>query len=244
VSDKPSYIQEMPLIDAAGDLANEVEFRQRRECLMAVDEMVKAIIDALGNKIDNTIIIYTSDNGWSQGDHRKIGKNLQYESASKVPLIIRWPGIPGGQVRSQLVNNLDLTATVLDLAGATATNPLDGVSLKNLIRDDTIPWRTSILIEAGHYSPEKYRSYSVRSNDWLYAESYFGGTSVVFHEVYNQTLDPYQLKNEVAPSKTPGRFYSRVKDYFRGGLNTLKICVGPSCWIEAFPALPKEKTDE
>jgi hypothetical protein len=41
VSDKPSYIQEMPLIDAAGDLANEVEFRQRRECLMAVDEMVK-----------------------------------------------------------------------------------------------------------------------------------------------------------------------------------------------------------
>ena len=244
VSDKPPYIQEMPLIDAAGDLANEVEFRQKRECLMAVDEMVKAIIDALGNKIDNTIIIYTSDNGWSQGDHRKIGKNLQYESASKVPLIIRWPGIAGGQVRRQLVNNLDLTATVLDVAGATATNPLDGVSLENLIRDDTIPWRTSILIEAGHYSPEKYHSYSVRSNDWLYAESYSGGTSVVFHEVYNQTLDPYQLNNEVAPSKARSRFYSRVKDYFRDDLDTLKTCVGPSCWIEAFPALPKEKADE
>ena len=83
-------------------------------------------------KLDNTVIIYTSDNGFLFGDHRLVGKIAPYEASIKVPLIIRGPGIPANETRTQLVNNLDVVATIEDSAEATPGLAPDGHSLRPL----------------------------------------------------------------------------------------------------------------
>ena len=74
-------------------------------------------MDALrkADRLDNTIIVYTSDNGFLFGDHGKRAKGVLDEGAIRVPLIIRGPGIPEKQKREQLVNNLDVVATIEQL---------------------------------------------------------------------------------------------------------------------------------
>jgi N-acetylglucosamine-6-sulfatase len=72
-------------------------------------------------KLDDTVIIYTSDNGFLFGQYGRLGKSVPYEEAIKVRLVIRGPGIPENQTRGQLVNNLDVVATIVELAGATST---------------------------------------------------------------------------------------------------------------------------
>jgi N-acetylglucosamine-6-sulfatase len=80
-----------------------------------VDDLVAAVVGALKDtgKLDNTVVIYTSDNGFLFGDHRLVGKTAAYEGSIKVPLIMRGPGLPEDQTRDQLVSNLDVTATIV-----------------------------------------------------------------------------------------------------------------------------------
>ena len=99
-------------------------------------------------KLDNTVVIYTSDNGFLFGDHRLVGKTAAYEGSIKVPLLMRGPGIPEHQTRDQLVSNLDVTATIVDLAGAKPGVPLDGKSLVPLFANADAPWRSALLIES------------------------------------------------------------------------------------------------
>ncbi len=99
-------------------------------------------------KLDNTVVIYTSDNGFLFGDHRLVGKTAAYEGSIKVPLLMRGPGIPEDQTRDQLVSNLDVTATIVDLAGAKPGVPLDGKSLVPLFANADAPWRSALLIES------------------------------------------------------------------------------------------------
>ena len=106
-------------------------------------------------KLDNTVVIYTSDNGFLFGDHRLVGKTAAYEGSIKVPLLMRGPGIPEDQTRDQLVSNLDVTATIMDLAGAKPGVPLDGKSLVPLFANADAPWRSALLIESPVNSFEK-----------------------------------------------------------------------------------------
>ena len=86
-------------------------------------------------KLDNTLIIYTSDNGFEYGDHRLVGKNSFYEASIKVPLIVKGPGIPQDETRSQLVNNLDVVATIEEVAGLSPGIAPDGHSLTPALLD-------------------------------------------------------------------------------------------------------------
>jgi N-acetylglucosamine-6-sulfatase len=110
------------------------------QTLQSVDDLVEAIVGALDStgELENTVIIYTSDNGNIFGDHRMIGKTSAYEGAIRVPLILRGPGIPENERREQLVNNLDVVATIVELAGATPGVMLDGRSLSPL-KDGSAP---------------------------------------------------------------------------------------------------------
>ena len=99
------------------------DFRARRESLLAVDDAVAAVVAALARtgRLDSTYILFTSDNGFFQGEHRIVkGKYLAYDPSSHVPLLIRGPGIPPGTVSGELVANTDLAPTLLDATGATA----------------------------------------------------------------------------------------------------------------------------
>ncbi len=120
VTDKPSFIQALPPITAARAAAIDENYQQRLESLLAVDEAVVRIVDTLHaeGELDNTLIVFTSDNGFFHGEHRvPIGKVLVYEPSIRVPLIIRGPGVPDGAHRRQLVTNADLAPTILEAAG-------------------------------------------------------------------------------------------------------------------------------
>ncbi len=85
---------------------------------------------ATTDQLKNTLIVFVSDNGWLQGEHRITGdKFLPYEESLRVPLILRGPGVPAGQTVQGQVSNVDFAPTLLDAAGASAGRTMDGVSL-------------------------------------------------------------------------------------------------------------------
>src|SRR4029079_4549816 len=120
------------------------DHRLRANCMLAVEDMMESLIDQVvaNGQIDNTYFIFTSDNGFSQGQHRRaFSKKLVYDEIGRVPLFIRGTGIPESEVRTQLVNNLDLPATICDWADATPGRVLDGATLAPLLADNAAPWR-------------------------------------------------------------------------------------------------------
>ena len=130
VTDKPLFVRRprMPL-RTVGEIG--ALYRQQLESLIAVDEGVERIVDALrsAGELQRTLILFTSDNGYLAGEHRLAhGKASIYEPAIRVPLMVRGPGVPRAVRRSQLVGNVDLAATILDIAGG-GSRPRPGRTL-------------------------------------------------------------------------------------------------------------------
>jgi N-acetylglucosamine-6-sulfatase len=132
VSDKPVWIRGRPRLNKAAVRRAEANHRGRLESLLAVDEAVAAIVDTLRRtgELDKTYIIFTSDNGLLEGQHRvAYGKYLPYEASTRVPLLIRGPGLPRGRRSEELVSNIDLAPTILDALDVRAGARVDGRSL-------------------------------------------------------------------------------------------------------------------
>src|SRR5215210_6966159 len=111
VSDKPAGIRNRPLLTQQRIAAIREAYQQQLESLLSVDDGVKAIVDALraSGELDNTLLVFTDDNGFFHGQHRvPSGKVLLYEPSIRVPLLIRGPGVPKGKHLKQLVANVDL----------------------------------------------------------------------------------------------------------------------------------------
>ena len=228
-SDKPAFMQQLPLMSEGAIATLARSFRSRRETLLAVDDMVGTVLRALqeSGRLENTIVVYTSDNGFSQGEHRRPeGKRLVYEESIRVPLVIRGPGIPKGVVRTQLVNNVDLPATIVDAAGITAGRAFDGRSLLPLLSDGTIPWRSALLVQGtdallpGVAWESRYDA--VRTADYLFADH----VTTKEGEFYDLRNDPYQLRNGSADPS-----YATVTASLGNVLGALRSCAGSSCWF-------------
>ena len=150
LSDKPAEIQALPPIGPNAAATIATRYRNRLETLLAVDDMVGAIVTALrrAGELDETVIVFTSDNGFLHGEHRiRQGKQHLYEESIRVPLIIRAPDLPEGATRTQPVANVDLAATILDYAEADGERAPDGRSLRRLARDRRLEPGRAILIE-------------------------------------------------------------------------------------------------
>jgi arylsulfatase A-like enzyme len=203
----------------------ERTYRAALRSLQSVDDLVAAVMAKLkdNDKLDNTVVIYTSDNGFLFGDHWLVGKTAAYEGSIRVPLLMRGPGIPENQTRDQLVSNLDVTATIVDLAGAKPGVPLDGKSLVPVFAGDAVPWRSALLIESPVTSFEKKtnRYVGVRTATKKYVR-YEGG----FEELFDLAADPYELKNVVSDEAEASNLSA-----LRGIHDTLKSCAGASCWV-------------
>lgn len=240
VSDKPGFIATLPPLDATALYQNTYDFRKRRESLMAVDEMVRDMVRSLTPaQLANTFIIITSDNGYSQAAHRIRGKLVLYEESIRVPLVMRGPGIPANEVRGQLVTNLDLPATILDLAGALPGNALDGRSLVPTFTNAAAPWRSAFYYNASQplpvYSPKPTDSVlikAVRSRRYIYGKLASGQFGVE-EELYDFAVDPYQLVNRARDPK-----YAAVLGFHRNLLPGLSTCLGANCWVTAVPPPP------
>ena len=223
VSDKPRWIRNAPSLDASAKQRLEGNYRAELQSLQSVDELVEAIVNALqsANKLDDTIIVFTSDNGFMYGDHRLESKIVPYEGSIRVPLVISGPGIAENQTRSQLVNNLDLVATIEDLAGATPGLVPDGRSLTSLFAGDNV-WRAALLAEGGDDMASPMRRFAaVRTATRKYVK-YDDG----FEELYDLAADPYELENKAGDAASAGDLATLRSQYDR-----LKSCAGESCWI-------------
>ena len=123
VSDKPQVIRQLPRLTQQQIGNIQRKYRCELESLLAVDTGVKKVINTLKAKgaLDNTLIIYTSDNGYFHGEHRIPGdKTRVYEESIHGPLLMRGPGVPKGVTINPLVTNADLAPTIIDAANTHA----------------------------------------------------------------------------------------------------------------------------
>jgi arylsulfatase A-like enzyme len=154
---------------------------------------VRDIVDALERtgRLSNTVLMFTSDNGLAMGEHRWVAKkDCVYEECIKVPLLVRAPGV-APRDDAHLISNLDLTATIMDYAGAPAPHPLNGLSLRPLLANPSAPWRDALLTEVLGESPQRNEQ-SVRTDRYVYAEYQNGD-----RELYDLEADPFELENKV-----------------------------------------------
>jgi N-acetylglucosamine-6-sulfatase len=173
--------------------------RDQLRCLASVDEGVGQLYAALerSGELDRTVIVYTSDNGYLMGEHGVIQQmRWAYEPALRVPLVVRYPpAIAAGTVRDQMVLNIDLAPTLLELAGVAPVVAMHGRSFVPLLRDGAAPWRTAFLAE---YFLEKVGLrvatwQAVRTERWKYIR--YPGETDEHDELYDLQADPGEERN-------------------------------------------------
>jgi len=236
VSDKPPLIRRRHRLDWVDVADIRGRYRWRQESLLAVDEAVQAIVDELQRQgeLDNTYLLFTSDNGYMQGEHRVAsGKVLPYDPSTRVPLLIRGPDVAAGQLSQELVGNLDLAPTILGIAGASPGKVVDGRSLLRFARDPALLTRRPLLhetggrryvpgedVDAGEKATRRVFTYrAVRTRRWLWVE-YRGGS----RELYDLSRDPAELRSRHADPR-----YRRTRRALHRILLRLAHCRGSSC---------------
>jgi N-acetylglucosamine-6-sulfatase len=191
VSDKPAYIAGR----GTGTSRSEIRDLTRRqwESLQAVDELVAGVVDALRDtsRVGQTLLIFTSDNGFLNGEHRWARKQVPYEESIRVPMAVRLPGqIAPGSVSQAIVSNVDLAPTIADFAGATLL--ADGLTLRPVLTGQTASVRSRVVLEHLQWVTTVPTYCGVRTR-WFTFVRYGTGEE----ELYALQDDPFQLKNAV-----------------------------------------------
>ncbi len=221
MSDKPAVFRAQPRFTPAVTNRIARSWRARRATLLAVDDAVRRIHEALrvSGQLRNTVIVFTSDNGFFHGEHRRPnGKVLVYEPSVRVPLLLAGPGIPRGQRRGALVANVDLAATILDAARARPPRRLDGRSLLPIARNARLRTHRDLLLETGAGAARANYS-AVRTPRFKYVEYSTGE-----QELYDLVRDPFELRSR---HRDPA--YAKIRAELRRRLRVLQRCAGRSC---------------
>ena len=190
-SDKPASISNKQLLNE--DELKHLDDVRRRQILtlVALDRKIGEILDKLKEtgQLDNTVIIFLSDNGLHLGEHRLDVKSSLYEESSHVPFAMRYPAlVPTPYVDDRLVANIDIAPTLYELAGIRIPYRVDGRSLLDLFKPGG-KWRDRILLEA--WPPRGFWSAN-HTGRYVYAE-----TEGDLSEFYDLEVDPYQLDNQI-----------------------------------------------
>ena len=167
-------------------------------CVRGVDDSVGKIQDTLKNlKLDdNTVVIYSSDQGFYIGDHGWYDKRWMYEESLMMPLIVKWPGVTKPDSRSvQMVQNLDYAQTFLEMAGAEIPSNMQGRSLVPILKNGKADdWRKSIYYHYYEYPSVHMipRHYGIRTERYKLIHFYQFGNE---WEMYDLKEDPDELTN-------------------------------------------------
>lgn len=169
-------------------------------CVVAVDENVGRLMDYLEKEgeLDNTIIVYTSDQGFFLGEHGFFDKRMMYEECLRTPLLIRYPnGIKKGIVSDALAMNVDFAPTLLDYAGVKVPKDMQGKSLKPIIENDgkiLAKWRDAVYYHYYEYPSWHMvkRHYGVRTDRYKLIHFY---NDIDEWELYDLEKDPKEMKN-------------------------------------------------
>src|SRR5205823_4265586 len=186
VSDKPAAIRKLPRLTSSQIAEIQRKYRCELESLLSVDEGVKAVVDELKTKgeLANTLLVFTSDNGYFHGEHRIPQDKMHiYEESIRVPLEMRGPGIPQGVNVGALTINADLAPTIVDVANATPGLVMDGRSLIPVAQNPAIENGRDLLVEEPSFE-------AIRTKRYLYAEHSTGE-----QELYDLNKDPFELQS-------------------------------------------------
>src|SRR5919107_2202310 len=226
VSDKPPWIQSLPILTSTQIADLDKRHEKRVETLQALDDLVEGVVNKLqgSGQLSNTYIVFTSDNGYHSGEHRIIhGKGRPYEEDNHMPLLIRGPGVAAGSSTDKLVLNTDYFPTFTELAGIQSPSYVEGRSLQPLLTGTAtvLNWRRAILLEA-HQSKQggETPTYSgILTNSGSKYIEYEGGV----REFYDLGADPSELTNIYDPATPP--------EDLMGRLNELRRCshAGVTC---------------
>jgi N-acetylglucosamine-6-sulfatase len=162
-------------------------------------------LNALDNHkvASNTVVIFISDNGMMWGEHRLLSKNVVYEESTRVPFAIRYPKFPGGIVRPEVVANIDIAPTILELAGIQSPWKMDGVSLVPLLTNAAASsgtashWRPGIVLEGWLSKFQRVPFNAFHTDQFVYVENNGGDK-----ELYDLKIDPGQNTNLIGRSRT------------------------------------------
>lgn len=172
--------------------------------ILSVDDSVGELYKTLQEtgELDNTIFIFTSDNGLLNGEHGMVDKRTMHEPSIHIPLLVRYPKLtPTDKPKAinKQVLTLDIAPSILDLCGAPALKNIHGQSFKGLVQGDTVNWRTGWFYE---YNYEKQFPYTpnvrgLRTDEWKYIHYPTGDGSPDRHmaELYHLATDPGETKN-------------------------------------------------
>ncbi len=165
-------------------------------CVQGVDDSVGKVLDYLdaSGLAQNTVVFYSSDNGWYLGDLGLYDKRFMYEPGLRVPLIVRGPGIQAGAAVSPFVLNIDLAPTFLDLAGLPVPDSMQGRSLVPLLQGKTpADWRTSIYYryyhDPGHHNTAAHLGVRTATHKLIH---YWKKDA---YELFDLTNDPHEQHN-------------------------------------------------
>jgi arylsulfatase A-like enzyme len=175
--------------------ANSVHLDYLRH-IKGIDENLGRLLDALDELglADDTVVVYSSDNGYFLGERGLGDKRALYEEGLRIPFIVRYPRLfPKGKVVDELVTNLDLAPTWLDLAGLPAHPGMHGTSFKDLARGEKpADWRTSFLAYYRKELGDTPTCHGIRTED---AKLIVYPGRPEWTEVYDLKQDPYELEN-------------------------------------------------
>ena len=181
-----------------GQIVFDDFYRRYFETLQAVDESIDRVLNWVKeNQLEkNTMVVYMGDNGFSFGEHGLIDKRHAYEESMRVPLLIWAPGmIKPSSVVEQVVMNVDLAPTFLDLAGVAKPPQIQGFSFVNLLKGTSAGWqRTKVFYEYYWEAsfPQTPTTFAVRSDRYKYI--FYNGVWDI-NEVFDLQNDPYEMNN-------------------------------------------------
>ena len=214
-------------------------YRDRIRSLQSVDDGVLRLVSALERtgELDDTLLLFTSDNGYLLGEHRYVGKVLAYEESVRVPLLMRGPGVRAGTTSDAMATTVDLATTVAAAAGATPQRRVDGRDLR-VLATDRDPADT-VLVQAGNKPSDsadgRWMFRGVRTERWTYTK-WKRAKGGLFQELFDLRKDPEQIKNLAEK-----RSHRKVVRDLRRRTVALADCAGPNQCFRSFGATPKPR---
>jgi arylsulfatase A-like enzyme len=212
--------------------------RNYLRCIKGVDESVGRIMSHLKESglDENTIVIYSSDQGFYLGDHGWYDKRWMYEESFKMPLIVKWPGVTKpGSVNTKLVQNLDYAQTFLDIAGVKVPGDMQGLSMVPLLRGDAKDWRSQIYYHYYEFPSVHMvaKHYGIRGERYKLIRFY----EFDEWELYDLETDPEELTNLYGKAK-----YKEIAANLKRDLASLRahykddsdVSVKPQVWQEKY----------
>ena len=193
--------------------------------IQSVDDGVGELLDYLDKEglSENTIVVYTSDQGFYLGEHGWFDKRFMYEESLRTPLLMRYPKeIKPGTKINQMIQNLDFAPTFLDYAGITPSDNFQGLSFRSIVNQKETKWRDAIYYTYYEYPSVHMvkRHYGVRTERYKLMHFYY---DIDEWELYDLKEDPSEMKNAYNNPQ-----YKKIKDNLHQKLKELREEYGDS----------------